>query len=135
MLSKTLTKKGGKRKMKYNWLNKYCLAQAGATKEYKPEWNATRYLVGGKMFALSGGDKEEKPIITLKLDPAHGDMLRQQYKDIVPGYFMNKEHWNSLYLDGEVPDDVVKTMITESYQLIFKSLNKKLQKEIVDGEP
>jgi predicted DNA-binding protein (MmcQ/YjbR family) len=134
MLSKTLTKKGGKQKIKYNWINKYCLAQTGATKEYKPEWNATRYMIGGKMFALSGEDKEEKTIITLKLDPTHGDILRQQYKDIVPGYFMNKEHWNSLYLDGEVPNDVVKTMITESYQLIFKSLNKKVQKEIVGEE-
>jgi predicted DNA-binding protein (MmcQ/YjbR family) len=122
--------KGGKQEMKYEWLDEYCLAQVGATKEYKPEWNATRYMIGGKMFALSGGDKDEKPIMTLKLDPAFGDMLRQQYKDIVPGYYMNKDHWNSLYLYGDVPDDVVKTMVVASYQLIFQSLSKKVQKEI-----
>lgn len=73
--------------MKYGWLDEYCLAQVGATKEYKPEWDATRYMVDGKMFALWGGDKAGKPIITLKLDPVEGDMLRQQYKDIVPGYY------------------------------------------------
>lgn len=117
-------------KIKYEWLDEYCLAQAGVIKEYKPEWDATRYIVGGKMFALFGGDKEGKSIITLKLDPAFGDLLRQQHKDIVPGYYMNKEHWNSLYLNGDVPDNVVKTMVIESYKLIFKSLSKKLQGEI-----
>ena len=118
--------------IKYDWLDAYCLEQAGATKEYKPEWDATRYMVGGKMFALWGGDKKGKAIITLKLDPVFGSSLRQQYKDIVPGYYMNKEHWNSLYLDGDVPDDVVKTMVVDSYSLILKSLSKKLQKEILE---
>jgi predicted DNA-binding protein (MmcQ/YjbR family) len=120
--------------MKYEWLDAYCLAQTGAIKEYKAEWDATRYMVGGKMFALWGGDKEGKPIITLKLDPAFGYILRQQHKDIVPGYYMNKEHWNSLYLDGEVPDAIVKTMVLESHQLIFGALSKKLQKEITEGQ-
>jgi len=120
--------------MKYEWLDEYCLTHIGATKEYKPEWNATRYMVGGKMFALLGGDRDEKPIMTLKLDPAFGVMLRQQYKDIVPGYYMNKDHWNSLYLNGDVPDDIVKAMVVASYQLIFQSLSKKLQKEIVERE-
>ena len=115
--------------MKYEWLDEFCLAQHGATKDYKLEWQATRYMVGGKMFAIWGGDKEGTPIITLKLEPLHGDMLRQQYKDIIPGYYMNKVHWNSLYLDGDVPDDVVKNMVQESHQLIFKSLSKKLQEE------
>jgi len=56
--------------------------------------------------------------------------VRQEYNDIIPGYYMNKEHWNSLYLDGVVPDDVVRTMIDESHQLIYQSLSKKLQQEI-----
>jgi len=117
-------------KVKYEWLDEYCLAQPGATKDYKPEWEATRYMVGGKMFALYGGDKNGKPIITLKLEPTFGYNLRGQYADIIPGYYMNKEHWNSLYLDGNVPDDVVQMMVKESHQLIFKSLSKKAQKEI-----
>jgi predicted DNA-binding protein (MmcQ/YjbR family) len=117
--------------LKYEWLDEYCLVQTGTVKDFKPEWNATRYMVGGKMFAMRGGDKSGKPIITLKLDPIEGDVLRRQYKDIVPGYYMNKEHWNSLYLEGDVPDDVLKNMICESHQLILKSLSKKLQKEIM----
>jgi len=114
----------------YEWLDNYCLSKAGAIKDYKVEWDATRYMVGGKMFAMCCEEKQGKPIITLKLDPAFGLMLRQEYNDIIPGYYMNKEHWNSLYLDGAVPDDVVKTMIDESHLLIYQSLSKKLQQKI-----
>ncbi|XID96281.1 MmcQ/YjbR family DNA-binding protein [Paenibacillaceae bacterium WGS1546] len=53
--------------MNDSWLDEYCLAKDGATKEYKKEWKATRYLIGGKMFALHGADKTARPIITLKL--------------------------------------------------------------------
>jgi len=120
-------------KIRYEWLDEYCLSQMGAEKDFKAEWNATRYLIGGKMFAMCTGDKDNKPIMTLKLEPAFGELLRKQYEHIVPGYYMNKEHWNSLYLEGDVPDDVLKIMITESYQLILKSLSKKLQKEIFGG--
>ena len=116
---------------KYEWLGEYCLSQAGATTDYQPEWDATRYFVGGKMFAMRGGDKEGKPILTLKLAPDFGYLLRQQYEHIVPGYYMNKEHWNSLYLEGNVPGDLVQTMIQESHRLVLKSLSKKMQKEIL----
>jgi predicted DNA-binding protein (MmcQ/YjbR family) len=117
---------------RYEWLDEYCLSRLGATRDYKQEWDATRYMVGDKMFAMSCCDKNGKNIFTLKLDPAFGAELRQQYKDIIPGYYMNKEHWNSLYLDSDVPDDVVKTMIQESHELIFKSLSKKKQSEITE---
>lgn len=116
--------------MKYEWLDKYCLSQKGAVKDFKAEWEATRYMIGEKMFGMKCEDKEGNPIITLKLEPSFGDFLRQQYEDIKPGYYMNKLHWNSLYLEGTVPDEVLKEMIDQSYQLIFKGLSKKLQKEI-----
>lgn len=117
--------------MAYEWLDEYLLSKPGAIKDFKPEWMATRYLLAGKMFAMQGADKYEKPIITLKLEPEYGQLLRNQYKDIVPGYYMNKEHWNSLYLDGEVADDIVRQMADESYHLILSSLSKKLQAEIL----
>jgi predicted DNA-binding protein (MmcQ/YjbR family) len=117
--------------MSYEWLAEFCLAQVGATKDYKDEWEATRYMVGGKMFAMVGGDREGKPIVTLKLDPAFGEMLRGQYADIVPGYYMNKTHWNSLYLEGSVPDETLRAMVLESHRLILESLSKKLQAEIL----
>lgn len=117
--------------MKYEWLDEYCNSKKGVVKDFKVEWQATRYMINGKMFAMQGGDKYGKPIITLKLEPLFGDLLRKQYEDIVPGYYMNKEHWNSVYLDGEVPDDVLRDMVDKSYLLIFNSLSKKAQSEIL----
>lgn len=119
--------------MKYEWLDGYLLAKRGASKDFKAEWEATRYLIRDKMFALRGGDKQGKPIITFKLEPEFGQILREQYAEIVPGYYMNKEHWNSLYLEGGAPDEVVRQMADQSYSLILSSFSKKAQKEILEG--
>lgn len=116
--------------MNYNWIEDYCLSKKGVIREYKVEWDAIRYLIKDKMFVLQGDNKEGEPIITVKLNPEFGELLRSKYEDIFPGYYMNKVHWNSLYLEGDVPDDVVKEMLDESYSLVFLSLNKKQQKEI-----
>jgi predicted DNA-binding protein (MmcQ/YjbR family) len=72
--------------MNYPWLDEYCASKQGAAKEYKDEWKATRYMVGGKMFALRGNDNTDRPVITLKLIPTDGDFIRRQYDDIIPGY-------------------------------------------------
>ena len=116
--------------MKYEWLDAYCLAKMGTQKDYKAEWEATRYMVAGKMFAMQGGDKAGQAIVTLKLEPPYGLFLRETYKDIIPGYYMNKEHWNSLYLDGNVPDDVVREMVDMSHRLIVSALPKKQRQAI-----
>lgn len=112
---------------KYPWLDTYCTNKTGCKKDFKTEWNAWRYMLAGKMFAMRGTDNTGKAIITLKLNPAFGAELRDQFPDIIPGYYMNKLHWNSVYLDGQVPDDVLKAMIDESHQIILTSLPKKLQ--------
>jgi len=119
--------------MDYSWLDEYCMSKQGATKEYKEEWQATRYMVGGKMFALQGNDNTNRPIITLKLLPVDGDFLREQYKAIVAGYYMNKVHWNSVYLDGSVPDAIVRDMIDKSYSILFASLTKTVQKKLLSN--
>ena len=116
--------------MSYPWLDECCMSKQGAARDYKEEWEATRYMVGGKMFAMQGKDNTGKPIITLKLLPEDGIFLRNQYEDIFPGYYMNKEHWNSVDLDGSVPDSILRDMIEKSYSIVFASLTKKAQKEI-----
>lgn len=117
---------------KYPWLDEYCLSKTGAAKDYKEEWEATRYMLAGKMFAMQGEDKQKNEIITLKIEPAYGALLRQDYPDdITPGYYMNKLHWNSVRLDGSVPEKILKEMVDESYDILLKSLPKKLQKEIL----
>lgn len=117
--------------MKYEWLDDYCLSMKGAVKEFKVEWNATRFMVGDKMFLLQGGDKQGNPLLTVKLEPLHGELLRKQFADIIPGYYMNKEHWNSVQVNGNVPDEVVKDMLARSYQLVLRALPKKKQAEII----
>lgn len=107
--------------MDYQWIDGYCMSKQGAVKEYKAEWDSTRYLIDRRMFALQGMDNTGRPIITLKLLPEDGRLLRTQHKDIVAGYYMNKDHWNSVYLDSAVPDDVVRGMIDKSYSIISDS--------------
>ena len=120
--------------MKYEWIDEYLFGKKGVTKDLQEEWNWIRYHIGGKMFAAICRDDDDNPYyITLKLDPLEGDYLRKTYEDIIPGYYMNKTHWNSVKAEGEVPDDVVKDMLDKAYQIVFESLTKKKQKEILEG--
>ena len=116
--------------MKYEWIYDYVKSLKGAQVEFKKEWEVNRFMIRDKMFGMVGGDNEGNPIITLKLKPENGQLLRDAYNDIKPGYYMNKEHWNSVYMEGIVPDEVVKDMVNESYSLIFGAFSKKVQKEI-----
>ena len=119
--------------MKYEWIDKYVMAFPGVTKDLQEEWNWQRYHIGGKMFAAICMDDNDKPYyITLKLDPLEGEFLRKEYEDIIPGYYMNKVHWNSVKADGKVPDDVLKDMLEKAYQIVFDSLTKKKQREILE---
>ena len=118
--------------MNYSWLDAYCIAKKGCQKDFKQEWQATRYMLMGKMFAMQGTDNTSRPMINLKIEPSYGALLRQEHKDIVPGYYMNKLHWNCVYLDGAVPDALLKEMVDESYQILFASLSKKAQLAILN---
>lgn len=120
--------------MSYPWFDDYCLTKAGAAKDYKAEWEAERFFLGGKLFAIKHTDKHGRPIISLKCEPAFGHMLREQYAPhIVPGYHMNKEHWNSVYIDGGVPDGILKQMADMSYLLVLASLTRKQRQQLVEG--
>lgn len=119
--------------MKYDWFDEYCLEKKGASKDFKEEWQWERYLICGKMFAAICGDNGENKLFTLKCEPAVGLMLREKYEDIIPGYYMNKVHWNSVKISGIVPDEVIKQMIDMSYSLVLGSMTKKAQKEINDA--
>ena len=120
--------------MKYEWIDEYLLQKKGVTKDIQEEWNWIRYNIGGKMFAAICRDDDNIPVyITLKLDPLEGDYFRKEYEDIIPGYYMNKTHWNSVKADGEVPDDVMKDLLDKAYTIVFENLTKKMKKEILEG--
>ena len=118
--------------MKYEWIDDYLLKKPGVTKDQQKEWNWIRYQIGGKMFAAICRDDDDRPYyITLKLEPLEGDFFRKQYEDIIPGYYMNKMHWNSVKADGNVPDDVLKDLLDKAYKIVLGSFSKKKQKEIL----
>ncbi|AYV71850.1 MmcQ/YjbR family DNA-binding protein [Bacillus sp. PK3-056] len=112
-------------------LQAFCLTLPGTTHDYQIDWQAARYHVGGKMFAMMGGDSERKPIITLKCEPNRAEELRETYSGIIPGYYMNKTHWNSIYFDSNLPNDFLENLILHSYNLVFEKLPKKVQNQII----
>ena len=63
-----------------------------------------------------------------------GDFWRKQYEDIIPGYYMNKMHWNSVKVDGNVPDEILMDLLEKAYRIVFGSFSKKKQKEILGDE-
>ena len=118
--------------MKYPWIDEYLMAKRGVTKDLQAEWNWIRYHIGGKMFAAVLLDHDDRPYyINLKLDPAEGELMQKQYPDVIPGYYSNKLHWNSVKPDGDIPDDLLKTWLDRSYLLVLQDLPKAKQREIL----
>lgn len=87
------------------------------------------YKVAGKMFALAIPD-EVPPRVNLKCDPERALELRDRYEDILPGYHMNKRHWNTLNLGGRLTNALVRELIEHSYQLVVASLPKKVREQL-----
>ncbi|MCT4611918.1 MAG: MmcQ/YjbR family DNA-binding protein [Clostridia bacterium] len=120
--------------MNYEWFDEYCISKKGTIKDLKVEWNnATRYMVGNKIYAMVSFDNMKRPIINLKVDPIYAEMAREKYTDVIPGYHMNKKHWNTVFINGNLPDDELRFMVDMAYRLVFESLTKKMQKEIGDN--
>ena len=117
--------------MRYDWLDAELCGWPGVTKDFKAEWNWTRYMVGGKLFCAichdgAGGDV----YITVKLEPLRGEFLRGQFEDVIPGYYMNKLHWNSVRAQGALPEDILEDMLDESYALVLGALPKRVRAEL-----
>ena len=112
----------------------YCLTKKGVTEHFPFDEETLVFKVGGKMFALSSLDQWEKgaPSVNLKCNPDYAEELRAQYDDIKPGFHMSKIHWNTIEINRDVTDSLIKKLIDHSYDLVFKSLTKKLQTEILE---
>ena len=113
---------------------------AGVTKDYKAEWEWDCYMVGGKMFAAMcqpgethAAEYAGHPLLTRKCDPLESESLQREFADILPGFYMNKQNWVSIRLDGNVPDGVIEQLSVRAYTLIFEKLTKKMQKEILEN--
>lgn len=114
----------------------YCLAQKGVTEDFPFDKDTLVFRLGGKIIALTSLIQWEKgiPKVNLKCDPEKAQELRATYQAVQPGYHMNKKHWNTILINQDVSDALLKKLIDHSYQLIFKSLSKKIQSEIFELE-
>ncbi|HEY2577460.1 MAG TPA: MmcQ/YjbR family DNA-binding protein [Streptosporangiaceae bacterium] len=104
-------------------LRKQCLALAGAGEEFPFGGEVSVFKVAGKMFALCSLDDEPLQL-SVKCQPDLAVQLRAGHPAIVPGYHLNKRHWNTITLDGSLPDQMVSEMIVDSYDLVVASLPK-----------
>ncbi|PLX23084.1 MAG: MmcQ-like protein [Marinilabiliales bacterium] len=105
----------------------YCLAKKGVTESF-PFNETVLVFKAVKMFALT--DIEDEFRISLKCDPKRVVKLREEYPEhIIPGYHLNKKHWNTIIMEGSVPEKLIYELIDHSYDLIVASLNKKQREE------
>ncbi len=125
-----------KRKMNIQQYFEYCLSKKGVTEHFPFDEDTLVFKVGGKMFALASLQEWEKgnPSVNLKCDPEKAEELRAEYDDIQPGYHMSKVHWNTVKANRDVSDKFLKELIDDSYDLVFKSLTKKIQSEVLSSE-
>jgi predicted DNA-binding protein (MmcQ/YjbR family) len=112
--------------MKTERLAAYLLKYPQTTEEqpFGPEVDV--YKVAGKIFAILSPD-DDPPRISLKCDPLIALELRQEYSSVVPGYHLNKEHWNTVTLDESIPDTELRKMISHSYEQVVNGLPKSLR--------
>ena len=103
--------------MDHKTVEEYLLSMPNAKLEYPFGESVAVYKVGDKMFALITEGKS--PVnLSLKTDPQLSKVLREKYETVMPGYHLNKKHWNTLVLTGQLPWDEVQALIRHSYQLI-----------------
>ncbi|HSX43500.1 MAG TPA: MmcQ/YjbR family DNA-binding protein [Candidatus Saccharimonadales bacterium] len=98
-------------------VEEYLLSMPNARLDYPFGEDVAVYKVGDKMFALIS-EKKEPLNLSLKCDPELSKILREKYETIMPGYHLNKKHWNTIILSGQLPWEEVQTFIRHSYDLV-----------------
>jgi predicted DNA-binding protein (MmcQ/YjbR family) len=106
----------------------YCLAKKGVTESTPFGPSALVFKVMEKVFTI--GDLELFASFNVKCDPELAVQLREEFEGVIPGFHMNKKHWNTILMDESVPDKKAKEWIDHSYDLVVQSLTKKDQLEL-----
>jgi len=100
-----------------------CLGFPGAVEDFPFGDEVSVFKVGGKMFAASHLDSQPLQV-SVKCDPEIALRLRADHPAVAPGYHLNKRHWNTVTIDGSLPDQMLSEMLTDSYDLVVASLPK-----------
>lgn len=107
----------------------FCLSKKGVTEEFPFDKKTLVFKVYGKMFALTNIDLFES--INLKCDPEKAIELREKYPAVLPGYHMSKKHWNTIMIDGSIPDKLLFHWIGDSYELVVSGLTKAQKESLI----
>jgi predicted DNA-binding protein (MmcQ/YjbR family) len=106
----------------------FCVALKGTTEEFPFDENTLVFKVMGKMFSAIDVNTFES--INLKCNPEKAIELRETYSAVLPGYHMNKKHWNTIVIDGSIDDKLFFQWTLDSYNLVVQSLTKKQKEEL-----
>lgn len=106
----------------------YCLSKKHVTESFPFDDKILVFKVANKMFALANVDEFDS--FNVKCDPEEAIELRVKYEAVVPGYHMSKKHWNTVYINRDANEELLLKWIDDSYDLIVKSLPKKVKNEL-----
>lgn len=109
-------------------LRDYCLSKKACTESFPFGEDTLVFKVAEKIFLLTNLNNPES--FNVKCDPERAITLREEHSEVIPGFHMNKKHWNTVFINGSLSNAQLKEMIDHSYDLVFKSLSKSLQSEI-----
>src|ERR1700712_1143622 len=102
-------------------IRKYCLEKKSTTESFPFGETTLVFKVSGKVFLLMGLDNQPLQF-NVKCDPEKAEELREEYSSVTPGFHMNKKHWNTVVLNGQIPLKKIREMIDDSYELVARSL-------------
>jgi predicted DNA-binding protein (MmcQ/YjbR family) len=114
--------------MNIEWLRQYCLSKEAVEETLPFGPDVLVFKVAGKLFLLCPLDTPQMRF-NVKCDPDSAVELREQYDCVIPGYHMNKKHWNTILVDGSVPARLLKEWIDHSYDLVVESLPKSVKEK------
>ena len=110
-------------------LRDWCLQHEGSSEDFPFTHEHSVFKVHGKMFAISALEREPLEV-SVKCEPELAVELRNSYPAIRPGYHLNKRHWNTITIDGSLPNQLVRDLIEDSYDLVVSALPKRVQNEL-----
>jgi predicted DNA-binding protein (MmcQ/YjbR family) len=113
-------------------LRRYCLVKPEATEDLPFGPDVLAFRVAGKIFALANLERVP-PAVNLKCDPERAVDLRERYADVRPGYHMDKRHWNTVGLRGDVPGALVRDLVDHSYALVVAGLPRADRQRLAEG--
>lgn len=109
-------------------LRDYCLSLPFSEEKFPFDDETLVFCVGRKIFALV--DLENATRVNLKCNPEQAIMLRETYEGIIPGWHMNKKHWNTVFFDTDVSDKLLLELVLNSYNLVVERLPKRLKETL-----